>query len=111
MEEDKFFTKSKLKSTTNIIEAWGMMRKHYDALCRVTNRELPHEEYMKLWRYRRTVLEYIRYLESLPALVVVSDDEDPIYKKQKNKACSPMQYIGPCVAIVTTIETYGGSGS
>lgn len=87
-----------------------MMRRHYDDLCRITHRELPHEEYMKIWRYRRLVLEYIRYLETLPAFMVIAE-EDPVYKGDKNKACSPMQYIGPCVAIIETIETYGGSGS
>lgn len=110
MEEEKFFTKSKHQSTTNIIEAWGMMRRHYEALSLISHREMPHEEYMRVWRYRRLVLEYIKYLETLPAFMVIAE-EDPVYEGDKNKACSPMQYIGPCVAIIETIETYGGSGS
>lgn len=74
--EEPFFTKSKEKFTTSTIEAWGMLRRHYMAMKDLSARDMPDGKYKKLWDYENYLVRTIKYLEEIPALLVVREDEN-----------------------------------
>jgi hypothetical protein len=104
-----FFSKSKHKSQANVIEAWGMLRKHYLALKDLSARDMPDGKYKRLYDYENYLLRQLRYLEGIPALLIVQEQE-VVSNVRKNRPCSPMKYTGPCTAIIKTVKTFTGSG-
>jgi hypothetical protein len=110
MEEDKpFFTKSKEKFTTSTIEAWGMLRKHYIGLKGLSARDMPDRKYKKLWDYEQYLIRTMKHLEEIPSLLIILEEEKPL--PLEDRPCNPVQYLGPCEAIIKTIADPTGYGS
>jgi hypothetical protein len=108
-DEIPFFTKSKEKFETNTIEAWGMLRKHYIGLKGLSARDMPDGKYKRLWDYEQYLVRTIKRLEEIPSLMIIAEEEKKV--SLVDKPCNPIQYLGPCEAIIKTIEDPTGCGS
>jgi hypothetical protein len=106
--EEPFFTKSKEKFTTSTIEAWGMLRRHYIALKGLSARDMPDRKYKKLWDYENYLVRTIKYLEEIPALLVVREDENRL-PLDGALNCEPIKYDTSCKTIETTEEETVGT--
>lgn len=108
-EEIPFFTKSKEKFETSTIEAWGMLRRHYTGLKGLSSRDMPDRKYKKLWDYEQYLVRTLKRLEEIPALMIVVEEEKKV--SLVNIPCNPVQYFGPCEALIKTIKDPSGHGS